>query len=136
MLMLPLADCVSLVIRRLKPGKSPFLADRTHIHHYLLARGFTPSQALAILVGTSVLFGAAGYFGWLLKIQEAILFYPFSSGLSQHAWISVPRRRSNGGRPELLPRYPRKRTARRRRPDKVRSSARCPTSEGALGPIG
>lgn len=86
--MLPLADCVSLIVRRLKTRKSPFVADRRHIHHYLLARGFTPSQTLAILVGISVIFGAVGYLAWLLKAPEAVLFYPFFFGFfAYHAWI-------------------------------------------------
>lgn len=87
-LMLPLADCVSLMVRRLKARKSPFVADRRHIHHYLLARGFTQSQALAILVGASVVFGAVGHFAWLFKVPEAVLFYPFFFGFfAYHAWI-------------------------------------------------
>lgn len=87
-LILPLADCVSLMIRRLRAHKSPFVADRSHIHHYLLARGFTSSQTLAILVAASVLFGAVGYFAWLFAIQEAVLFYPFFFGFfAYHAWI-------------------------------------------------
>jgi UDP-GlcNAc:undecaprenyl-phosphate GlcNAc-1-phosphate transferase len=86
-LMLPLADCVSLMVRRLKARKSPFEADR-HIHHYLLARGFTPSQTLGILVGISLAFGAVGYNAWLLKVPEAFLFYPFFFGFfAYHAWI-------------------------------------------------
>jgi UDP-GlcNAc:undecaprenyl-phosphate GlcNAc-1-phosphate transferase len=87
-LMLPLVDCVSLMVRRLKARKSPFEADRRHIHHYLLARGFTPSQTLAILVGISVAFGAVGFNAWLLKAPEAFLFYPFFFGFfAYHAWI-------------------------------------------------
>lgn len=87
-LMLPLVDCVSLMARRLRARTSPFVADQRHIHHYLLARGFTPSQTLAILVGTSVAFGAAGYFAWLFKVKEAFLFYPFFFGFfAYHAWI-------------------------------------------------
>lgn len=87
-LMLPLVDCVSLMARRLKARTSPFVADRRHIHHLLLARGFTPSQTLAILVGASVTFGAVGYFAWIFKLKEALLFYPFFFGFfAYHAWI-------------------------------------------------
>ena len=85
---LPLADCVSLVARRLRAGKSPFVADRGHIHHYLLARGFTPSQTLAILVGSSAVFGAVGYFAWVFKVGEAALFYSFFFGFFIfHGWM-------------------------------------------------
>lgn len=87
-LLLPLADCVSLMARRLRARKSPFVADRGHVHHYLLARGFTPSQVLAILVGISAMFGAIGYFAWMLQVPEAALFYPFFFGFfAYHAWI-------------------------------------------------
>lgn len=79
-ILLPLADCVSLMARRLRRGKSPFDGDRHHIHHYLLARGFTPSETLAILTGASALFGAVGYFGWRLSVPEPALFWTFAIG--------------------------------------------------------
>jgi UDP-GlcNAc:undecaprenyl-phosphate GlcNAc-1-phosphate transferase len=87
-LLLPLADCVSLMTRRVRARKSPFVADSRHIHHYLLARGFTHGQTLAILVCLSALFGAVGYFGWRLGIPEPALFWPFFFGFfSYHFWI-------------------------------------------------
>jgi UDP-GlcNAc:undecaprenyl-phosphate/decaprenyl-phosphate GlcNAc-1-phosphate transferase len=93
-LLLPLADCVSLMARRLAEGRSPFVADRRHIHHYLLARGFNPSQTLAILIGISVLFGAVGYFGWKLRVPEPFLFYPFFFGFfAYHFWMRSEWRR-------------------------------------------
>lgn len=87
-LLLPLADCVSLMTRRVTERKSPFVADRHHIHHYLLARGFTHGQTLGILVGLSIVFGAVGYFGWRLGLPEAALFWPFFFGyFGYHFWI-------------------------------------------------
>jgi len=93
-LLLPLADCVSLMTRRIRAGKSPFDADRHHIHHYLLARGFTHNQALAILVAVSLVFGAVGFLGWRLGLPEAALFWPFFVGFfAYHAWIQRAWRR-------------------------------------------
>lgn len=87
-LLLPLADCVSLMTRRVGAGRSPFVADRHHIHHYLLACGFTHGQTLGILVGLSALFGAVGFFGWHLEIPEPFLFWPFFFGFfAYHFWI-------------------------------------------------
>src|SRR5436190_3467223 len=79
-LLLPLADCVSLMVRRLRAGKSPFVADSRHIHHYLLARGFTHGQTLATLAGLSLLFGAVGVLGWSAGLSEAVMFWPFFFG--------------------------------------------------------
>lgn len=86
--LLPLADCVSIMSRRLNSGRSPFVPDREHIHHYLLARGFSPQAALATLVAISALFGAVGYFGWRLKVPEPYLFWPFFFiYFGYHYWI-------------------------------------------------
>ncbi len=87
-LLLPLADCVSLMLRRIAKRENPFIGDRQHIHHYLLARGFTHGQTLAILAAASTLFGAIGYFGWLLRAPEPLLFWPFFFGFfAYHYWI-------------------------------------------------
>ncbi|MGZ5106326.1 MAG: hypothetical protein ACXWHC_20155, partial [Usitatibacter sp.] len=89
-LLLPLADCVSLMSRRVRARRSPFVADRRHIHHYLLAMGFTHGQALATLVGLSALFGAVGYFGWRWGVPEPMLFWPFFFGFfAYHFWIKA-----------------------------------------------
>ena len=55
-LALPLADFVLAVFRRLKAGKSPFTADRQHLHHRLLDMGHSPMQAVLVFyLGTAVL---------------------------------------------------------------------------------
>ena len=87
-LLLPLADCVSLMARRLRARKSAFDADRHHVHHYFLARGFTHGQTLGILVMVSLFFGAVGFFGWQLQVPEPFLFWPFFFGFfAYHFWI-------------------------------------------------
>jgi UDP-GlcNAc:undecaprenyl-phosphate GlcNAc-1-phosphate transferase len=87
-LLLPLADCVSLMTRRLRAGSSPFEADRRHIHHYLIARGFSDAQAAMLLVGASLLCGAVGVLGWRLGVSESLLFWPLFFGyFAYHFWI-------------------------------------------------
>lgn len=55
-LALPLADFSLAVFRRLKAGKSPFTADRLHLHHRLLDMGHSPVQAVLIFyLGSAVL---------------------------------------------------------------------------------
>lgn len=75
--LLPLADTVSLMARRRARGQSPFHPDREHIHHYLQARGFSVSGALLLLVAVSIVFGAVGVFGWRLGVPEPVLFWIF-----------------------------------------------------------
>lgn len=47
-LAVPLADFTLAVFRRLLAGKSPFEADRLHLHHRLLDMGHSPVQAVTI----------------------------------------------------------------------------------------
>ncbi len=49
-LILPLFDTLRLVVTRILSGKSPFKADRNHIHHLLLDLGLSHMQATAILI--------------------------------------------------------------------------------------
>ncbi len=42
----PLYDMTSVVLIRLREGRSPFQADRRHFSHRLVARGLTPLQAV------------------------------------------------------------------------------------------
>lgn len=57
---LPIFDTVWAIIRRLIKGKSikaVFKADKGHLHHRLVARGFSQKQAVLILYGISAIFG-------------------------------------------------------------------------------
>lgn len=48
-LAIPLYDTVGLLFHRLIEGKSPFKADRNHLHHVLQRLGFTKRRALLVI---------------------------------------------------------------------------------------
>ena len=57
---LPLFDTLWAIIRRLIKGKSIkaiFKADKGHLHHRIVAKGFSQKQAVLILYGISATFG-------------------------------------------------------------------------------
>ncbi len=57
---LPIFDVIWAIIRRLINGKSikaVFQADKGHLHHRLVARGFSQKQAVLVLYGISASFG-------------------------------------------------------------------------------
>ncbi|WP_051660896.1 MraY family glycosyltransferase [Bosea sp. 117] len=60
---IPVIDTASLIVRRLLAGRSPFSADRWHLHHLLLAQGLSVPAICLLLVGLSVLMGAIGVAG-------------------------------------------------------------------------
>ena len=59
-LALPALDTFVSVTRRLLQGKSPFRADRGHLHHMLIEAGLSPKGALKILVFFSMAMTALG----------------------------------------------------------------------------
>ncbi len=59
-LALPAIDTFVSVGRRVLQGKSPFRADRGHLHHSLLQMGLSPKEARKILVFFSMGASAAG----------------------------------------------------------------------------
>lgn len=53
----PVVDAVALVLRRVAQGRSPFAADRNHMHHFMLDAGFGPSQIALALASVSMALG-------------------------------------------------------------------------------
>jgi UDP-N-acetylmuramyl pentapeptide phosphotransferase/UDP-N-acetylglucosamine-1-phosphate transferase len=60
-LIVPLFDSFRVFILRVKQGKSPFKADRQHIHHRLLQLGCTHLQATLVLLSVNVFFIILSY---------------------------------------------------------------------------
>ncbi len=55
-LLVPCLDVIRVVLGRVRRGKSPFLPDKTHIHHKFMAMGFTPRSSLILLQVISTFF--------------------------------------------------------------------------------
>lgn len=49
-LALPIMDAAAQIARRTAAGKNPMTADRGHLHHRLMDRGFTQEQTVIILI--------------------------------------------------------------------------------------
>jgi hypothetical protein len=77
-LLLPVYDTVRVFARRIVQGRSPFHADKTHIHHLLLQCGLNHMQATGCLVGVTWLFVALSLglqdlgTAWLLLLELAL----------------------------------------------------------------
>jgi len=62
---IPLADCLTLIIRRVLKGRHPFSADRTHLHHVLMRMGFGSRSSLVLILGAALVILC---FGLILKV--------------------------------------------------------------------
>lgn len=65
LLALPVMDTLSLMVRRMRQGRSPFAPDRDHLHHLFLRARFTPGQTTMILM---LMVGASGGVGVMLSL--------------------------------------------------------------------
>ena len=54
---LPICDTAFAFIRRILKGKSPFSADRGHMHHRLIDMGFSQKQSVCILYAVCAILG-------------------------------------------------------------------------------
>ena len=50
----PLADTLRASLIRMYKGKSPFLADRVHLHHRLIDKGYSHWGASRLILGLSI----------------------------------------------------------------------------------
>lgn len=72
-LLIPCFDVVRVYLHRLRRKRNPFLPDKTHIHHKLLALGIHQRLAMPIIVISSVALILLNY--WLsTRIQITLLF--------------------------------------------------------------
>lgn len=70
---IPVIDTLVVIIKRLKAGRSPFSPDRAHFHHVLLDMGYSPRQALGIIL---ILALAIAALGWLIEMFYPVLALP------------------------------------------------------------
>ncbi len=87
----PLIDTVSMMIRRIWKGRSPFDADREHFHHILLA-GLSERETVLLILAISVSCAGLGILGELYGVEQSLRFYLFLGFglvhlfLLRHAW--------------------------------------------------
>ena len=70
---LPVLDTLSLLIRRILRGHSPLDADRNHLHHILERAGFSHGQSAALLIAVTAVLGAIGVVGSGVGVPDVLL---------------------------------------------------------------
>ncbi len=91
-LMLPIFDAVAMMLRRILRGRSPFAADREHLHHVFLLAGYSVNQTVAIMATMAmagVVVGMASIHWQLPELLVSLAFLAVGLGyfwLIMHAW--------------------------------------------------
>lgn len=92
---IPLIDTVSVMLRRLQEGVSPFKPDHNHVHHLLLRAGFSGQQTLLLLLAFTAVCALVGVLGQRFDWPEHWLALGFVLlALGYHAWALQAVRRS------------------------------------------
>ncbi len=88
-LILPLFDTLRVFLIRILQGKSPFAADRQHIHHMLLQMGFSHIQTTIILLSVNIIFIVLNFALQGIGILKLLLFnLGLASLLSYYLFIA------------------------------------------------
>lgn len=80
-LALPLADLLLAIIRRIRAGKSPFSADRHHLHHKLIDMGHSHAQAALIFHLWTLVISLACLLTFTLQSYKIPLLVVFIGGV-------------------------------------------------------
>jgi UDP-GlcNAc:undecaprenyl-phosphate GlcNAc-1-phosphate transferase len=83
----PIFDTAFAAVRRIFTGRSPFSADRGHLHHRLIDMGFNQKQSVRILYAVSALLGVSSVMLITQKIVYAVIIIAMSLTISAAMWI-------------------------------------------------
>ncbi|MDG1462034.1 MAG: hypothetical protein P8R04_00560, partial [Gammaproteobacteria bacterium] len=76
-LMVPIFDAVSMMIRRILHKRSPFSADKEHLHHVFLFAGFSVGETVFIMSGIALAGIFVGLGGMFLGISDLVMVLAF-----------------------------------------------------------
>ncbi len=65
----PILDTARVIVRRMRRGRSPLHVDRSHLHHRLLAGGFTQRQIALLFYGVTAAFGGLTILAAYLQVH-------------------------------------------------------------------
>jgi REP element-mobilizing transposase RayT len=72
-------DTLGVMIRRVWLKKSPFSADRGHLHHLLLDAGFRVRHVVYIISSLQIIFGSIGLLNYYFGLPDSLSFFTFST---------------------------------------------------------
>ncbi|HUI62765.1 MAG TPA: MraY family glycosyltransferase [Steroidobacteraceae bacterium] len=79
---LPIMDTLTVMWTRVRAGRSPFSADRNHLHHRLLSLGFAHREAVLIIYMMQVALVLLAYFLRFESDAEVVLSFGAFAGLA------------------------------------------------------
>ncbi|MBC2886429.1 undecaprenyl/decaprenyl-phosphate alpha-N-acetylglucosaminyl 1-phosphate transferase [Ochrobactrum sp. CM-21-5] len=83
----PVVDTLSLIVRRTVARRSPFSADRQHLHHLMMDAGLSPGQTAFGIVTLNFVTGAFAYTAIRLELPVWIMLLSFALPVLAHTFF-------------------------------------------------
>ncbi|MFT3755223.1 MAG: MraY family glycosyltransferase [Pseudoxanthomonas sp.] len=90
----PVMDCLVLIVRRWREGRSPFDAGRDHIHHLMRDAGFSPGGLAILLTAFSLATGLGAAVALRLDVPDPVLLGAFLVVCGAWLWLTCRRERA------------------------------------------
>lgn len=95
----PLLDTIGVMGQRLLEGRSPFVGDRNHIHHKLLAKGLTHGQAVGVIyLAHAVMVSCAYLLRWQSDLVLVAVYVLWATAILS-MFVRWPHRTSSAAAP-------------------------------------
>lgn len=88
----PVIDCLTLVLRRIATRRSPFSADRDHLHHVLADAGLSPTAIVLLVTLASLAIGLVAAMSLLRHVPQPLFIVAFLTLTA--LYVGVSRRRA------------------------------------------
>ncbi|MEM6812092.1 MAG: MraY family glycosyltransferase [Pseudomonadota bacterium] len=75
----PIIETFSIFFTRMKQGRSPFEADRLHLHYILKDSGWPPILITPFILSIAFITGGIGYYGAKAGVPDFILLYTWTA---------------------------------------------------------
>lgn len=72
---LPILDTLTVMSRRIFNRRSPFAAGRDHLHHILLALGYSQTATLWIMLTAGMMLATCGLAGWRMHVPDWLMLW-------------------------------------------------------------
>ena len=90
----PVIDCLVLIVRRMRAGRSPFSADHHHVHHIMRDAGFSPGSTAIGLAAFTLLSGLLMGQCMRWNVPEPLLLLAYLLALAMWFLLTARRERA------------------------------------------
>ncbi len=73
-LALPITDTITVMIKRVMKGQSPFHPDKTHLHHVIKAMGFNHQKVVMLIISLTIMSSSIAVIGTLMHFPDYLFF--------------------------------------------------------------